>query len=70
MDTITLSPKFQVVIPKWIREHLKLKAGEKMVVVEKNNVISFIPVGRMKDARGIVKGIKLNALREEHERFD
>lgn len=71
MDTITVSPKFQVVIPKRIREHLSIKPGEKMVIVEKNNTISLIPVGRLKDARGIAKGVTTKNLRNESERhFD
>jgi len=69
MDTVTVSPKFQVVIPKRIRKHLHIRPGEKMVVIEKNRTISLIPVGEMKDARGIAKGVTIRGLRDEGERF-
>ncbi len=70
MDTITVSPKFQVVIPKKVREHMHIKAGEKMVVIERNNTLNLIPIGRLKDARGIARGVTTKALRDESERFD
>lgn len=69
MDTVTVSPKFQVVIPKRTREHLHIKPGEKMVVIERNKTISLIPVGKIKDARGIAKGVTTKDLRDEDERF-
>ncbi len=70
MDTITVSPKFQVVIPKRVREHLHIRVGEKMVMIEKNKTITLVPIGRLKDARGIAKGITTKSLRDEGERFD
>ncbi len=70
MDTVTVSPKFQVVIPKRIRQHLHIEPGEKMVVVERNKTISLIPVGKMKNARGIAKGVTTKGLRDKDERFD
>ena len=70
MDTVKVSPKFQVVIPKEIRKHLKLKAGERLVIIEKGGSIHLIPVGKMKDMRGFVKGISGKGLRDESERFD
>lgn len=70
MDTVTVSPKFQVVIPRRIRKRLHIKPGEKMVVIERNRSISLIPVGNIKDARGIAKGMTIKGLRDEGERFD
>ena len=43
MHTVTVSPKFQVVIPKQIRESLRLRPGQKMTVVEYNGRIELIP---------------------------
>ncbi|MFH1055796.1 MAG: AbrB/MazE/SpoVT family DNA-binding domain-containing protein [Candidatus Altiarchaeota archaeon] len=70
MDFVTVSPKFQVVIPKGIREHLDLKPGEKMVVVERGRTLHFVPVGEMKDLRGFAKGLDTKNLRDESDRFD
>lgn len=65
MNTLTLSPKFQVVIPKHIREAMKLKAGTSMQVVQYGDRIEFIPVRPMKAARGLFKGMDTAFEREE-----
>ena len=57
MDTVTLSPKFQVVIPQAVREALGLRPGEKFHVVPYDGRIEFIPVRKMKLARGFLKGM-------------
>lgn len=64
METVTISPKFQVVIPKPVREALSLKAGEKAYVLEYDNRIEFIPKRRLKDMRGFLKGIDTKVARE------
>ena len=56
MDTVTLSPKFQVVIPQAVREALGLRPGEKFQVVPYDGRIEFIPVRKMKLTRGFLKG--------------
>ncbi len=70
MDTVTVSPKFQVVIPKEIREDLNLRAGERLVVIEKGGTIHLIPVGKIKSMRGFISNVSLKELRDENERFD
>ena len=70
MSTVTVSQKFQIVIPKDIRRHLNIRPGEKIVVVEKNKTMHMIPVGSIKGARGIARGTSLADLRDESERFD
>lgn len=70
MDSVTISSKFQIVIPKEIREDLKLKPGEKLVMIEKGKTIHLIPVGKIKNARGIAKGVSSKELRDESERFN
>lgn len=57
METVTVSPKFQVVIPKEIREKLKLKPGQKLQIIEFNDRIEFVPVKDIKEARGFLKGM-------------
>ena len=57
MQTVTLSPKFQVVIPQAVREAMGLRPGEKFQVVPYDGRIEFIPVRKMKTARGFLKGM-------------
>jgi AbrB family looped-hinge helix DNA binding protein len=64
METVTVSPKFQVVIPKEIREKLKLKPGQKLQIIEFGDRIEFIPIKDIKEARGFLKGIDTKIERE------
>lgn len=70
METVTLSKKFQVVIPKAARDYLNLKAGQKLVMIEKRNSVEFVKIGNIMDARGFAKGASQEGLRDESERFD
>lgn len=65
MDTVTISPKFQVVIPRAIRESLHLSAGEKLRVVPYANRVEFIPVRPMQEMRGYLRGMDTTLDREE-----
>lgn len=65
MKTITVSPKYQIVIPKEIRKGLKLKPGQKLQVVQVEDRIEYIPLKDIKDARGFLKGMDTEILREE-----
>lgn len=65
MDTLTISPKFQVVIPKAIRELLKLRPGQKVQAIVYNNRIELIPVQPLEDLRGFVDGIETDVERED-----
>jgi AbrB family looped-hinge helix DNA binding protein len=57
MDTVTLSPTFQVVIPQAIREALHLRAGEKLRVFRYANRVEFIPVRPIQQMRGFLRGM-------------
>ena len=65
MQTVTVSPKFQVVIPKSVRETLHLQPGQKMQVVEYEGRIELIPERDIKELRGFLKGINTGFEREE-----
>ncbi len=56
MTTVTVSPKFQVVIPLEVRKNLSLHPGEKLQVVLYDNRIELIPIPKLKEMRGILKG--------------
>jgi len=62
--TITVSPKFQVVIPKEIRQKLNLKPGQKLQVIQLGDRIEYIILKDIKNSRGFLKGINTDIKRE------
>ena len=64
METVTISPKFQVVIPQAVREALKLLPGEKMRVLHFANRVEFIRVRDPKELRGALAGMDTAVLRD------
>ena len=67
MDAVTVSAKYQVVIPKKVRELLGIKAGQKICVIADNNRVVMIPVRPIEEARGSLKGMSMEGLREEED---
>jgi AbrB family looped-hinge helix DNA binding protein len=65
MQTVTVSPKYQVVIPKNIRDALKLRPGQKMRVVEYEGRIELIPDRDISELRGFIKGADTRVEREK-----
>ena len=65
MKTVTVSPKFQVVIPREIRESLCVKPGEKMQVINYANRIELVPIKKIKDMRGFLKGMNTSVVRDK-----
>ena len=65
METVKISPKYQVVIPKKIRESLHLKPGQKVQMIEYGNRIEMIPARSIAEMRGFLKGINTDFEREE-----
>lgn len=57
METVTVSAKYQVVIPRAIRQSLGIQPGQKIQVFLYNNRVEFVPVKRMRQMRGFLKGI-------------
>jgi AbrB family looped-hinge helix DNA binding protein len=64
VQTVKVSPKFQVVIPKEMRESLKLAPGQKVQALLYENRIELIPVRPIKKMRGFLKGIDTSLDRE------
>ena len=64
MGTVTISPKFQVVIPKEIREQLGLSPGQKVQAIVCGDRIELIPVRPAEQMRGFLKGIDTHIERE------
>lgn len=65
MDTVTISPKFQVVIPKGIRDRLKLSPGQKVQAIAYDNRIELIPQRSLREMRGFLKGLDTDVPRED-----
>ena len=64
METVKISPKFQVVIPKKVRESMQLKPGQQMQVIEYGNRVELIPVRSVKSMRGFLGNIDTSFTRE------
>ena len=64
METVAVSPKFQVVIPKRIREKLGLSPGQKAQAILYGDRIELIPVRSIKGMRGFLQGIATTVERE------
>ncbi len=64
MDTVTLSPKFQVVIPQSVREEIGLRPGQKFCVMRLGNRIELVPLRPIKEMRGFARGMNTDIERE------
>ena len=64
MNTVTISTKYQLVIPKAIRNRLGIEVGQKFQVIEYGDRIELVPVRDMKAMRGFTRGISTTARRE------
>jgi AbrB family looped-hinge helix DNA binding protein len=70
MQIVKVSPKFQIVIPKEVREKLKLRPGQKLFIYELDGSIRVEPPRSIKELRGMAKGIRWEDSDRDHtERF-
>jgi AbrB family looped-hinge helix DNA binding protein len=64
METVTVSPKYQVVIPKSVREKLKIVPGQRVQAIAYTDRIELIPLRCARDLRGFAKGIDTTVPRD------
>ena len=64
MPTVTASSRFQVVIPRSVRDHLRLFPGQKMQVIEHDGRVEYVPERDIAEFRGFAKGIDTSLERE------
>jgi AbrB family looped-hinge helix DNA binding protein len=69
METVTISPKFQVVIPTSVREQLGLVPGRKIQAIAVGSRIELLPVRPAKELRGVLRGLDTRVLRDESDRL-
>ena len=69
METITISSKFQIVIPKKIRQQFDLKPGQKLVFIPYKNTLRVVIVPAIEEAYGFLEGIDPSIARDEEERI-
>ncbi|MGE5528750.1 MAG: AbrB/MazE/SpoVT family DNA-binding domain-containing protein [Patescibacteria group bacterium] len=64
MESTTVSPKYQVVIPARVRQALGIRPGQRIQVIPYEGRIELVPVKSIEQARGFLKGIETNVPRE------
>lgn len=64
METVTVSPKYQVVIPRKAREQIGLRPGQLVQVIVYENRIELVPIKPIQELRGYLKGIDTTVTRE------
>ncbi len=64
MNTVTVSPKFQVVIPLEVRKRMKLEPGAKLMVIETPGGLRLVPLQPPAALRGIARGVSTDIERE------
>jgi AbrB family looped-hinge helix DNA binding protein len=69
-EKVRVSPKFQIVIPKSLREELKIEAGQELLIYSVDGALRVVPHRPIKELRGIAKGMRWKEeLRDTTERF-
>ena len=65
METVTISSKYQVVIPREVRKQFNLRPGQKIMFIPYNGTLRVVIVPPIKKARGMLKGMNTDNIREE-----
>jgi AbrB family looped-hinge helix DNA binding protein len=68
MNTVTVSPKFQVVIPLAVREEMGIRPGERLAVISFADRIELVPLRPMREMKGFLKGLDPTFRRDEDDR--
>jgi AbrB family looped-hinge helix DNA binding protein len=68
VDVVTISPKYQVVIPKAVRERLGLRPGQQVQAIVHGDRVELIPLRPARALRGFLKGIDTTVVRDDADR--
>jgi AbrB family looped-hinge helix DNA binding protein len=69
MDAVTVSPKFQVVIPERVRREQQIRPGDKLAVIVKHGVLHLVPIPPMEKTKGMHARVELTDLRDKLDRI-
>ena len=69
MDRVKVSSKFQIVIPKAVRERMNLTPGQEMGVIEKGGIAHLVPLKSLEELQGIAKDADIKGYREKQDRY-
>ena len=69
METVTVSPKFQIVIPRAVRQALDVRPGQKVQVIQYENRIELVLLKPVQETRGFLQGIDTTVEREPDRAF-
>jgi AbrB family looped-hinge helix DNA binding protein len=69
VNTVTLSSKYQLVIPREVRERLDLAPGAKLTVIEKGGILYLVPERPLAELRGVARGTRRKGLRDKKDRL-
>lgn len=69
MHIATISEKFQICIPKKIRDQLQIEPGQQFIFIAKGHCLELVPKRTMKDLRGILAGSNIKNIRDRNERL-
>jgi AbrB family looped-hinge helix DNA binding protein len=68
METVTVSKKYQIVIPEKLRKKTGIKPGDKMVSLSKHGVLQYIPICLLSQTKGFILGLDTEKLRDDFNR--
>ncbi|MGP8075018.1 MAG: AbrB/MazE/SpoVT family DNA-binding domain-containing protein [Thermoplasmata archaeon] len=69
METVTVSSKYQVVIPEKLRRHARIHPGDKMAAIVKHGILYYVPVRPLSETKGMAPGLTARNLRDKRDRF-
>lgn len=69
MEAVTVSPKFQIVVPARVRREQHIRPGDKLAVIVKQGVLHLVRIAPLEKTKGIHSRVDLTELRDTHDRF-
>jgi len=69
MARAVISPKYQIVIPKEIRERMDLRPGQVVSLIERDGLVTLVPQRPIAELRGIARGASYEGYRDKTDRF-
>jgi AbrB family looped-hinge helix DNA binding protein len=68
-DKVTVSRRYQITIPKWVRERVPVHPGQEFGLLLKGDIISLVPIPTLDELYGVLEGASVEGIRDEEDRF-